>query len=98
MARKTPREEPEPEPRPEEPTFEVALARLEEIAHRLESEDLALEEAIGLAEEGQRLLALCEKQLAAAEARIQRLVERAGELALEPLEPEEAEDDSDWVR
>ena len=80
--------------RAEEPTFEVALARLEEIAARLESEDLPLEEAISLAEEGQRLLMVCERQLTAAEARIHQLVEQAGELTLEPVEAEETEEDS----
>ena len=38
-----------------EQTFEQALARLEEIAARLESGELALEEAIALAEEGLKL-------------------------------------------
>jgi exodeoxyribonuclease VII small subunit len=79
---------------PEAPSFEAALARLEQIAARLESEDLSLEEAIALAEEGQRLLLVCEKQLTAAETRIHQLVEKAGELTVEPLEAEETEDDS----
>ena len=77
----------------EELTFEQALARLEEIAHQLESGELPLEEAIALAEEGIKLSHFCEEQLTAAEGRIQQLVERMGRPALEPLEPEEGEEE-----
>jgi len=75
----------------EGPSFEKALERLEEIAERLEGGDLPLEEAIALAEEGQRLVQTCAKQLTEAEGRIQKLVEQAGTAALEPLEMEEEE-------
>lgn len=74
-------------------TFEQALARLEEIAHQLESGDLPLEEAIALAEEGFTLSHFCEEQLTAAEGKIQKLVERMGRPELEPLEPEEGEEE-----
>jgi exodeoxyribonuclease VII small subunit len=76
-----------------EPTFEQALARLEEIAHQLESGDLPLEEAIALAEEGFSLSHFCEEQLTAAEGKIQQLVERMGRPVLEPLQPEEGEEE-----
>lgn len=75
------------------PTFEEALARLEEIAQRLESGDLPLEEAIALAEEGCKLAQLCEQQLTAAEGKIQQLVERMGVVATEPLAPEPGEEE-----
>lgn len=74
-------------------TFEQALARLEEIAHSLESGDLPLEEAITLAEEGIRLSQLCEERLTAAEGKVQQLVERMGQTELEPFEPGEAEEE-----
>ena len=76
-----------------EMTFEEALARLEEIAHQLESGDLPLEKAIALAEEGLKLSHLCEEQLTTAEGKIQQLVERMGRSALEPLQPEEGEEE-----
>jgi len=76
----------------DQPSFEKALARLEEIAAQLEGGELALERAIALAEEGQRLAQLCEQQLAAAEGRIQQLVERAGLVNLESVEAQEEED------
>ncbi len=88
---------PKPDQKQEQPggpTFEAALARLEEIAARLESDVLSLEEAIALAEEGQRLLEVCETQLAAAESRIHQLIEQSGKLVLEPVAPEETEEES----
>ena len=75
------------------PTFEQALARLEEIAERLESTDLRLEEMIALAEEGLKLSQVCERQLTEAEGKIEQLVERMGAPELEPLEmPPDAHD------
>ena len=47
-------------------SFEVALARLETIVHRLEAGEATLEESIGLYTEGQRLKAQCEAKLAGA--------------------------------
>jgi exodeoxyribonuclease VII small subunit len=72
--------------REREPSFETALERLEEIAARLESGDVPLEEAISLAEEGGKLSHLCERQLTVAAAKIEQLVERMGALGTEPLE------------
>jgi len=68
-------------------SFEKALGRLEEIAEQLESGELALEEAISLAEEGLELSQFCEKQLTEAEGKIQQLVERMGVVELESMEP-----------
>ncbi len=65
-------------------TFEHALERLEEIAARLESGDLTLEDAIALAEEGLKLSQFCERQLTEAEGKIEQLVERMGASSLEP--------------
>lgn len=59
------------------PTFEKALSRLEEIVARLETEELALEEALALFEEGTALGRRCNAQLDEAEQRITVLLERA---------------------
>ncbi|MBV8972322.1 MAG: exodeoxyribonuclease VII small subunit [Sphingomonadaceae bacterium] len=56
------------------PSFEVALARLEKIVHRLEAGDATLEESIDLYTEGQRLKGFCEAKLAGATARIEAIV------------------------
>lgn len=56
-------------------TFEQSLERLEEIAALLDRGNAPLEEALKLYEEGKRLSADCEKQLAAARARLTELSE-----------------------
>ena len=55
-------------------SFEVALARLEKIVHRLEAGDATLEESIALYTDGQRLKKHCEDKLAGATARIEAIV------------------------
>ncbi|MGF7148856.1 exodeoxyribonuclease VII small subunit [Sphingomonas zeicaulis] len=54
-------------------SFEEALRRLETIVGRLESGDAALDEAIGLYAQGDKLRAQCEARLAAAQARIEKI-------------------------
>jgi exodeoxyribonuclease VII small subunit len=58
-------------------TFEQRLTRLEEIAGELEGEGVDLARALALFEEGIQNLRSAADELAAAEARVQRLVERA---------------------
>lgn len=58
-------------------TFEERLARLEEIAAELDSDHLELSRALELFEEGIENLRAASEDVARAEARVQRLVERA---------------------
>ena len=58
-------------------SFEKRLCRLEEIVGELESEQLELERALALFEEGVTCLRAATEELAKVEARVQRLVERA---------------------
>jgi exodeoxyribonuclease VII small subunit len=58
-------------------TFEERLARLEEIAAELEEDGVDLARALALFEEGIENLRSASDELATAEARVQRLVERA---------------------
>ncbi len=51
-------------------TFEEALARLEVISKRLEQEDIMLDEAVNLYEEGMKLVDFCSKKLEEAENRV----------------------------
>ncbi len=51
-------------------TFEEALARLEVISKRLEQEDIMLDEAVNLYEEGMKLVNFCSKKLEEAENRV----------------------------
>jgi exodeoxyribonuclease VII small subunit len=58
-------------------TFEKRLARLEKIAAELESDDVELARALALFEEGIENLRGAAEELAKADAKVQRLVERA---------------------
>jgi exodeoxyribonuclease VII small subunit len=58
-------------------TFEKRMARLEEIASRLESRELDLADALALFEEGVEQLRAAADELTKAEAKVQTLVERA---------------------
>ena len=64
-------------------TFEETLDRLHAIVADLEGDDLQLDRALALFEEGVERLRAAAGELARAEARVQQLVESAGgELAL----------------
>jgi exodeoxyribonuclease VII small subunit len=56
-----------------EPTIEAALARLEEIAEKLEDPETSLEIAVRLYEEGLELYRRCTAQLDSAELKIVEL-------------------------
>ena len=58
-------------------SFEQRLRRLEEIVAELESEQIELERALALFEEGVGCLKAATEELGKVEARVQRLVERA---------------------
>jgi len=62
----------------EEPTFEQALAQLEQIVQRLEKGELPLEESLRLYEDGIRLSRLCHGKLQEAEGKIEMLLKDAG--------------------
>ncbi len=71
------------------PTLGQDLARLEEIVRRLEDDDLALEAALQLFEEGVTRLKTAQSRLAVAEARVMQVLqdsEQSGGLRLEPLD------------
>lgn len=54
-------------------TFELAIARLEEIVHTLEAENAPLDMSLSLFEEGVRLVKLCNNRLDKAEQRVKIL-------------------------
>lgn len=71
-------------------TFEENLARLEEIAGSLDRDDLSLEQALALFEEGIRKLKEASAELAKAEGRVAKLVEKAeGVFAVEDVDDRE---------
>ena len=61
----------------EEVTFEQALEELEGITHALDGEAHGLDELVAKYERGMGLLALCQKQLDAAQLRIEQISRRA---------------------
>ena len=65
-------------------SFEDALGRLESLIEALEDGDIPLADLVSKYEEGSRLLKHCQASLKAAEAKIEILNERTGEL--EPFE------------
>ncbi len=67
--------------------FEQSLKRLEEIVDKLEDEELELEEAIALFEEGVKLAEACGQRLDVAEKKVTLLLkDRQGGLAQAPFQ------------
>jgi exodeoxyribonuclease VII small subunit len=73
------------------PDFEAALAELEKIVEQMESGDQSLEAALKSFQRGIELTRVCQQGLKEAEQRVEKLVSRNGEVAVEPF----AETDKD---
>jgi len=68
--------------------FEAAMERLEAVVRELESGQVPLERAMALFEEGRKLGDACRAALDNAQARVEKLLERAdGSVDTQPLEP-----------
>ena len=72
------------------PTFESALADLEQVVHDLEDGQIGLEAALARYETGVKLLRHCYSLLSQAEQRIQMVsgVDANGQPVLKPIAPE----------
>ena len=68
-------------------SLEKTLARLEQIVVSLDRDDLELEDALRLFEEGVGKLRSAQQTLTDVQGRIERLIEDRGEPALEPMPP-----------
>jgi exodeoxyribonuclease VII small subunit len=66
------------EPKKEEPAFETAIGRLEQIVEQMESDKLPLEDLLVRYEEGIKLVKLCSEKLDAAEKKIEMIARDAG--------------------
>ena len=66
------------EPAPSTPGLADELARLEEIVRKLEADDVELDAALVLFEEGVARLRAARERLAAAELKVQMVLEEAG--------------------
>jgi exodeoxyribonuclease VII small subunit len=67
----------------EQPSFDQALAQLQQVVKTLESGELSLEDSLKAFERGVVLSRMCQQQLAVAEQKIEILV-RGGEGSTEP--------------
>ena len=74
-----------PAPKPP-PAFEAALVQLESLVTRLESGDLPLDEALRTFEQGVRLTRECPSALAAAQQKVQQLLQRGDTVAIEDID------------
>lgn len=74
-----------------EVTFEQALAELEEITHALDGEGRGLDDLVAKYERGMGLLGICQRQLDAAQLRIEQISLRAdGGVESVPFNPSTA--------
>jgi exodeoxyribonuclease VII small subunit len=74
------------------PKFEKDLEKLEHIVEALEEGELTLDESLKRFEEGIKIAQRCEKTLADAEKKIEKLTKNAsGEVVAEPLDTDEKE-------
>jgi exodeoxyribonuclease VII small subunit len=80
-----------PRAEPSALSFEEALAGLEAIVDRLETGELALEQALVAFEEGVRLSRRCAEQLEASERRLEQLVREGGGFGTRPFVAGEGE-------
>lgn len=80
------------------PSFEQAIARLQEILTLLDNTDTELEQAIALSEESSKLIRYCRGILANAELRIKTLENNTGDLTSPNLatSPEQNETDDEF--
>ncbi len=69
--------------------FEKAMRDLEEIVERLEQGDLPLEESLAAFERGVMLTRSCQTALKEAEQKVEILLKKTGESALESFVPDE---------
>lgn len=84
--------------RPRSNEFEKAFQQLEKIVQRLESEELPLDESLGLFEEGIRLSRFCHQRLEEVEKKIETILADAkGQPVTEEFEADEMLDRDEEV-
>ena len=81
-------------PKSKTPTFEESFEELDNTVQRLESGELALEEAISLYERGIELADQLQKQLEEAELRVRKL--KPANVELDAIEIEDPDVDSEF--
>ncbi|MGD8842567.1 MAG: exodeoxyribonuclease VII small subunit [Gammaproteobacteria bacterium] len=72
------------------PDFETALSELEALVEKMERGDLSLDESLQQFERGVQLTRSCQQALKDAEQKVQVLLEKDGQITLEPFEDDES--------
>lgn len=67
-------------------TFEQSLEELEILVDRLERGQLTLDESLETFENGMKLTRICTQKLTKTERKIEKLIEKNGELRTEPFD------------
>lgn len=67
-------------------TFEQSLEELETLVDKLERGQLTLDESLDTFETGMKLARVCTQKLTKAERKIEKLIEKNGELRTEPFD------------
>lgn len=75
--------------------FEKALQELEALVERMEKGEISLEDSLKDFERGIELTRTCQKALQEAEQKVHILMEKDGQLKVEPFESDELLDDAD---
>jgi len=73
-----------------EQDFESALAELEALVEKMEQGDLSLDDSLRQFERGVQLTRSCQQALKDAEQKVQVLLEKDGQITLEPFEDDES--------
>jgi exodeoxyribonuclease VII small subunit len=73
------------------PDFETSMRALEELVDRLEQGDLPLEESLAAFERGVMLTRACQTALKEAEQKVEILLKKAGDPAIESFTPDDSE-------
>ncbi|MBE3583746.1 MAG: exodeoxyribonuclease VII small subunit [Limnochordaceae bacterium] len=90
MSRAKKQEEQEKQEKPE-PTFEQAMAELEQVVGQLESGQASLQESLRLFARGVELVRICQRQLDAASQQVQQLLtQEDGTVTAVPFDPASA--------
>jgi exodeoxyribonuclease VII small subunit len=76
------------------PDFEQSLAELEALVAKLEQGDVPLEEALQTFERGVALTRQCQSALRTAQQKVEVLLARNGEEAVEPFADDDDDDDA----
>ena len=72
------------------PDFEKSLQELEKLVERMEQGDLGLEESLQAFERGIQLTRTCQQALAAAEQKVQQLLEQSDDADAVPFHDDES--------